>query len=127
EREEVRLDVKAGPAGVLFGSVTATTIADEVWRARRVRVDRRKIDLGDPIKRIGRYEVPVELFTDVSATLRVAVVPEGGELAPEEEVQPAVEEAPAAEAAETVDEAELEAVTEAPEDEAPPASDDLPG
>src|SRR5436309_13888059 len=50
----LRLEVKAGPTGALFGSVTPTNIADEIWRARKVRVDRRKIDLPEPIKRIGR-------------------------------------------------------------------------
>jgi large subunit ribosomal protein L9 len=82
---ELRFDVKAGPTGVLFGSVTPTDIADELWSAHRVRVDRRKIDLPEPIKRVGRYEIPVEVFTDVSVDLRALVVPEGGELPPEAE------------------------------------------
>jgi large subunit ribosomal protein L9 len=85
EQAELRFDVKAGPTGSLFGSVTATNVADELWRTMRVRVDRRKIQLGEPIKRVGRYEVPVELFTDVTAQLKALVVPEGGELPPEEE------------------------------------------
>src|SRR5919201_3404809 len=88
ERVELRLDVKAGPTGSLFGSVTPTDLADAIWRAAKVRVDRRKIELAEPIKKVGRYEVPVELFTDVSATLRLAVAPEGGELPPEEEHAP---------------------------------------
>ncbi|MGH3113599.1 MAG: 50S ribosomal protein L9, partial [Gaiellaceae bacterium] len=50
----LRFEVNAGPRGTLFGSVTATDVADEIWRTRKIRVDRRKIDLGDPIKRIGR-------------------------------------------------------------------------
>ena len=40
-------------------------VADEFWRTRKVRVDRRKTDLPNPIKRIGRYEIPIELFQDV--------------------------------------------------------------
>ena len=40
-RTVLRFEVKAGPTGVLFGSVTPTDIADEIWRVRRVRVDRR--------------------------------------------------------------------------------------
>jgi large subunit ribosomal protein L9 len=86
EQTELRFEMKAGPTGSLFGSVTATDVAEELWRARRVRVDRRKIALGDPIKRIGRYEIPIELFTDVCADVRTLVVPEGGELPPEEEL-----------------------------------------
>ena len=57
----LRFEVKAGPTGSLFGSVTPSDIADEIWRARKVRVDRRKIAT-DPIKRIGRYSIPIELF-----------------------------------------------------------------
>ena len=96
EGVELRFDRKAGPTGSLFGSVTATDIADELWNSRRIRVDRRKIDLPDAVKRIGRYDIPLELFTDVSVDVRVLVVPEGGELPPEEELQ-AAEEAAAGE------------------------------
>jgi large subunit ribosomal protein L9 len=94
ERAELRFEVKAGPTGSLFGSVTATDLADEIWRVAKVRVDRRKIGLGDPIKKIGRYEVPVELFTDVTVDVKTLVVPEGGELPPEEEAPPAEEPGP---------------------------------
>jgi large subunit ribosomal protein L9 len=83
---ELRFDVKAGPTGSLFGSVTPTDIADELWTRHKVRVDRRKIQQ-DTIKRIGRYQVPIELFQDVSVEVRTLVVPEGGELPPEEELQ----------------------------------------
>ena len=93
---EIRFDVKAGESGVLFGSVTQTNLADAIWEKLKVRVDRRKIELAEPLKRIGRYQVPIELFTDVTVETRVLVVPEGGELPPEEELQ-AMEEAAAAE------------------------------
>jgi large subunit ribosomal protein L9 len=105
---ELRFDVKAGETGVLFGSVTPTDIADTLWERHKVRVDRRKIELAEPIKRIGRYEIPVELFQDVTVQLRTLVVPEGGELPPEEEA-PVPEEgeaAPVADAAEETDEDE---------------------
>lgn len=92
----LRFEVKAGPTGSLFGSVTPSDIADEIWRARKVRVDRRKIAI-DPLKRIGRYSVPIELFQDVSVEVKTLVVPEGGELPPETEL--AVLEAAEAEAA----------------------------
>ncbi len=82
---ELRFDVKAGPTGSLFGSVTPTNVADELWEQHKIRVDRRKIGI-DTIKRIGRYEVPIELFTDVTVEVRTLVVPEGGELPPEEEL-----------------------------------------
>jgi large subunit ribosomal protein L9 len=83
---ELRFDVKAGPTGSLFGSVTATDIADTLWDEHKVRVDRRKIQT-DTIKRIGRYQIPIELFQDVTAEVRTLVVPEGGELPPEEELE----------------------------------------
>jgi large subunit ribosomal protein L9 len=93
----LRFEVKAGPTGALFGSVTPTDIAEEIWRARKVRVDRRKIDLPDPIKRVGRYSIPIEVFTDVSVEVKTLVIPEGGELPPE--VEAAEIEAPLPEAA----------------------------
>src|SRR5206468_5355366 len=82
---ELRFDVNAGPTGTLFGSVTPTDVADRLWEEHRVRVDRRKIGI-ETIKRIGRYQVPIELFQDVTAEVRTLVVPEGGELPPEEEL-----------------------------------------
>ena len=87
----LRFDVKAGPTGALFGSVTASDIADEIWRARRVRVDRRKIALAEPIRRVGRYDVPVEVFADVTVEVKTLVAPEGGELPEVEEPSPASE------------------------------------
>jgi large subunit ribosomal protein L9 len=103
----LRFEVNAGPRGTLFGSVTPTDIADELWRARKIRVDRRRIDLPDPIKRIGRYEVPVDVFTDVRVEVKTLVVPIGGELPPEEEL-----ERPEAEAEEPAESADAEAEPE---------------
>ena len=77
----LRFEVKAGPTGALFGSVTPTDIAEELWRTRKIRVDRRKIDL-DVIKRIGRFSIPVHVFEGVTAEVKTLVVPEGGELPP---------------------------------------------
>jgi len=86
-RETVlRFEVKAGPTGALFGSVTPTNIADEIWRTRKIRIDRRKIDL-DNIKRIGRYDVPIDVFQDVRVEVKTLVVPEGGELPSDEELE----------------------------------------
>src|SRR5215218_5349989 len=98
-------DVRSGPTGVLFGSVTTTDIADELWRTRKIRVDRKKIET-DSIKRIGRYSIPIQIFEDVTVDVKTLVVPEGGELPPEEELQ-------AMEAAEAEAEAAKEAEAEA--------------
>jgi large subunit ribosomal protein L9 len=116
EQGVIRFDVKAGPTGSLFGSVTATDIADRLWDDHRIRVDRRRIDLGEPIKRVGRREIPVEVFTDVEATVRLQVVPEGGGLAEMEALEAAAraeEEAAAAAAAAEAAAAEPEGAVEA--------------
>jgi large subunit ribosomal protein L9 len=83
---ELRFDVNAGSTGTLFGSVTPTDIVDRLWSEHKVRVDRRRV-ANETIKRIGRYQVPIELFPDVTAEVRTLVVPEGGELPPEEELE----------------------------------------
>ena len=132
EGRELRFDVNAGPTGALFGSVTATNVADRLWETDKIRVDRRKLQM-DTIKRIGRYTVPFEVFTDVVAELKLVVAPEGQELPPEQELaeleareQAEAEAAAAAAAAEhEAAEAEVESAVEAedaPEEE--PAPDD---
>jgi large subunit ribosomal protein L9 len=83
---ELRFDANAGPTGSLFGSVTATNVSDRLWEQEKVRVDRRKLQM-DTIRRIGRYTVPVEIFTDVVAELKLVVAPEGRELPPDEELE----------------------------------------
>lgn len=109
EQTELRFEMKAGPTGSLFGSVTPTNIADALWADKKVRVDRRKIDLAQPIKQVGRYAVAIDVFDDVRVEVQTLVVPEGGELpepAPLEdaaEPEAAVAE-PVAEAVEAADE-----------------------
>jgi len=134
EGTELRFDVPAGETGTLFGSVTATDVAEATWRDLKVRVDRRKLDLPESIKRIGRYQIPVDLFADVTATLRIAVVPEGGELPPQEELDAiAAAEAHAeaeaqaeAESEHAEAEAEIEAVVAEEEAEPEPPEGDEP-
>jgi len=103
-------EVNAGPQGTLFGSVTPTDIVDELWRTRKIRVDRRKVDF-DPIKRIGRYEVPIAVFEDMRVEVKTLVKPIGGELPPEEELEAmaAAEEAASAEAETEAEAASAEA------------------
>lgn len=81
----LRFDVRSGPTGSLFGSVTPTDIVDQLWETEKVRVDRRKVRI-DTIKRIGRYQVPIELFQGVTVEVPTMVVPEGGELPSDEEL-----------------------------------------
>jgi large subunit ribosomal protein L9 len=116
---ELRFDVKAGPTGSLFGSVTPTDIADRLWETQKIRVDRRKIGV-DTLKRIGRYEIPIDLFQDVQVEVRVLVVPEGGELPSEQELEALEAEERRAAAPEQVHEGPaIEELLEADEAEAP--------
>ena len=125
EQLELRFDVNAGPTGSLFGSVTPSDIADKIWDEAKIRVDRRKIQLPESIKRIGRYEIGIGLFDEVTANVRTLVVPEGGELPPEEPETPVEEPVAEAAAEEQVAEAvpEEEPVAEAvPEEEPEPVA-----
>jgi large subunit ribosomal protein L9 len=118
----LRFEVKSGPRGRLFGSVTPTNIVDELWEQEKIRVDRRKLDLPETIKRIGRYTIPVAVFEDVTAEIHAEVVPEGGELPSEQEVaaweaEERAEEAEAAGEGEGEVEVEVEAEVEAEAEE----------
>ena len=64
----------AGEGERLYGSVTATDVADAIWDARKVRVDKRKIDLEEPIKSLGTFLVDIDVFEGVRATVKVIVV-----------------------------------------------------
>lgn len=119
----LRFELKAGPTGALFGSVTPSDIADEIWRTRKIRIDRRKIELSDPIKRIGNYTVPVHIFEEVNVELKTLVVPEGGELTPEQELAMTAGEPVDEPAGEPVAEAVSEE-SEAPTAEAEPEEDE---
>ncbi len=72
----VTLARKAGENDQLFGSVTAADIA-EALAAQGYQVDKRKIELREPIKLIGEYQVTAKLHHDVTATIKVVVQREG--------------------------------------------------
>ena len=59
----------------MFGSITSQDIA-ELLREKGMDVDRRKIQLEEPIRALGEYDVPIRLHTDVIATIKVEVVKE---------------------------------------------------
>ncbi len=69
----IKLTLKAGEDGKLFGSVTAKDL-EAAAKAAGVVVDRKWLKLAEPIKAVGSYEVPVRLVSDVTATLKVEVV-----------------------------------------------------
>ncbi len=99
----VRVDAQVGEEGVLFGSVTAPMVAEAIEQQLDIQIDRRRVELGKPIKMVGTYEVPVSLYRDIKGT--VTVVVGGGDQMDEE----------SAEAVEAFDEA-LE-IAESPADE----------
>lgn len=65
---------QAGDDGRLFGSVTSQDIADAIFEARNIRVDKRKVHLEEPIKHVGTYMVTVEMGEDAIATIKTMVV-----------------------------------------------------
>ena len=79
---------KAGEQGALYGSVTSMDLA-EALKERGYEIDRHRIHLREPLKRLGEYTVPVRLHREVTVDLQVKVAPEGevivGHLTPEQE------------------------------------------
>jgi large subunit ribosomal protein L9 len=79
ESVSITIPMKVGEDDRLFGSVTSQMIADELGRQGH-EIDRRNIQLEDPIKRLGMYDVPVKLHTNVIANLKVFVVDKEGDV-----------------------------------------------
>ncbi|MCQ6552097.1 50S ribosomal protein L9 [Streptomyces sp. C10-9-1] len=74
ESVKVRLSVRSGDAGRLFGSVTPADIASAIKAAGGPEVDKRRVELGAPIKTLGSHQVSVRLHPEVAAALGVEVV-----------------------------------------------------
>jgi large subunit ribosomal protein L9 len=70
----VRMQTRAGSGGRLFGSISTSDIASAVKDAGGPELDRRKIEISNPIKTVGAHQVAVRLHPEVSATLEVEVV-----------------------------------------------------
>ena len=77
EAIEIAISRRVGEHDTLYGSVTSADIA-EALAARELGVDRRKIQLAEPLKTLGDHVVPVRLHRDVTADVKVKVVPAGG-------------------------------------------------
>jgi large subunit ribosomal protein L9 len=73
----LRITARAGEEGKLFGSVTATDVAEAVASQSGVQVDRRDVHLDEPIRSVGVHEVRVKLFHEVEPVLTVEVIAEG--------------------------------------------------
>jgi large subunit ribosomal protein L9 len=77
---EIQIARKVGETEVLFGSVTSADVA-AAMAAKGFEIDRRKLNLREPIKKLGEYDVPLRLHPDVTIPIKVKVVAEGAERA----------------------------------------------
>ena len=93
----VKVDAKVGEEGQLFGSVTATQIAEAIKEALGVEIDRRRVEAGKAIKTAGQHEVVISIYRDIKATVTLLVGID--EVAAEEEAEEVETEAVAEEAA----------------------------
>ena len=74
DRTVITIQAHAGPQGKLFGSVTSIEIAKAIDSVRKLRIDHRKVTLAEPIKSLGTFMVPVEVFAGVTAEVQTLVV-----------------------------------------------------
>lgn len=86
---KVVVDAQVGEEGQLFGSVTSTMVADAIQAAVDAEIDKRRVELGKPIKVAGVHPVTVSIYRDIKATVQVVV---GREDEPADAVE-AIEEA----------------------------------
>ncbi|MNI80031.1 50S ribosomal protein L9 [compost metagenome] len=73
--KEITLEMKhkTGEGGRLFGSITTKQIAEELLKQKKITIDKRKMQMEDPIKMIGSFVIPIKLHTEVMTTLNVHV------------------------------------------------------
>lgn len=76
EEITVSLKAKAGEGGRLFGAITSKQVAEGLAKAYGIKIDKRKIEMHDPIRSLGVTQVPVKLHADVKSTLKVHVLEE---------------------------------------------------
>jgi len=77
---EIQIARKVGETEVLFGSVTSTDVASAM-AAKGFEIDRRRLTLREPIKKLGEYDIPLRLHPDVTIPIKVKVVAEGADRA----------------------------------------------
>jgi large subunit ribosomal protein L9 len=75
---DVEIVRKVGETDALYGSVTSSDIAEALAK-KGIELDRRKLVLQEPIKKLGEFSIPVKLHRDVAAQVKVRVIAEGGE------------------------------------------------
>ncbi len=91
EALKISIGARAGESGKLFGSVTSAQIAEKI-EAAGLAIDRRRIDLRDPIKEVGEHKVEVKLRKELVALVSVTVVAEGGPSPEDEEAEEEVDD-----------------------------------
>lgn len=68
--------VKASPEGKMYGSITSKDIADKILSFKKIEVDRKKIELEDPLKETGNYNIEIKLYKDIKCTVNVIIEPD---------------------------------------------------
>ena len=76
EKTEVKIGVKVGKEGKLFGSVSSKQIADAIATQLNEKIDKRKINLDSPLSTLGAFEIKIDLHKDVVAKIKVFVIEE---------------------------------------------------
>ncbi len=89
EGKEFTLKVQTGEQGKLYGSVTHADIAEEIQNSAGITLDKRKIEIDEPIKQLGSQEVTVKLARDITAKIMVTVVEKEKEQGEQRETAPA--------------------------------------
>ena len=69
------LQVKCGEKGRLYGSVTSAEVAEALEKQHGIKADKRKIDIGDPIREVGMREISVWLYTGITTKMKLDVQP----------------------------------------------------
>ncbi len=70
----VTIKTKAGDGGKIFGSITSKDIAEALQQQHKITVDKKKIQLANPVKMTGEMDVAIKLYPEVSTTLKVIIV-----------------------------------------------------
>ena len=74
---EIGIEMRAGSNNRLYGSVTGTMVADALAEETGIKIERKLVQLDDPIRDVGTYEVPLRLYSDVNALIKVTVYATG--------------------------------------------------
>lgn len=120
EGVQINIEMRAGATGQLYGSVTNVMLAEKLHELTEREIDRRVIEIAEPIRDLGKFEINVRLHADVRAQIAVLVYPMGKD--PDEYAESLVAAAEAAEAKEAEEAGEWQATAEETSDDAPEAS-----